>query len=65
MILERGDYDQFVLDVRRRYFSSATASSSGGAICNKYIDEDGAEVLIAHDDDLASCFEDMMRDRGR
>lgn len=70
MVLERGDYDQFVLDVRRRFYSSPTSASAvspstGGAITINYIDEDGDEVLIAHDDDLASCFEDMSQDRGR
>lgn len=59
MVLERGDFDQFVLDIRRRY------GAGSGAVKIRYVDEDGDDVLIANDDDLASCFEDVARVQGR
>lgn len=63
MVLERGDFDQFVLDVRRRFGGSSR--SSIGAVKIMYVDEDEDDVLISNDDDLASCFEDVARDQGR
>lgn len=56
MELEKGDYDQFLLDVRRRF----AGSSRVGAVKIKYVDEDGDDVVIANDDDLASCFEEFV-----
>lgn len=64
MELEKGDFDLFVLDVRRRY-AGAAGSSTVGTIKIKYVDEDGDAVLIANDDDLASCFEDVVDVKGK
>lgn len=56
MVSESGSFDQFVIDVRRRF----AGSSPVGPIKVKYIDEDGDEVLMSNDEDLASCFEDFL-----
>eukprot|EP00178_Gracilaria_changii_P016662 TRINITY_DN47979_c0_g1_i1.p1 TRINITY_DN47979_c0_g1~~TRINITY_DN47979_c0_g1_i1.p1 ORF type:complete len:828 (-),score=123.48 TRINITY_DN47979_c0_g1_i1:3450-5933(-) len=56
-----GAYDQFVLDVRRRFASS----TSVGAIKIKYLDEDRDEILISNDEDLESCFEDYLEMRSK
>lgn len=61
MSLEHGAYDQFVVDVRRRF----AGSSSVGPIKIKYIDEDGDEVMISNDEDLASCFEDFVDSKNK
>lgn len=60
MELQKGDFDKFMLDVRLRYLGSSCGSAKGfaGALKIKYVDEDGDSVLIANDDDLASCFEE-------
>lgn len=60
-LLEHGAYDQFVVDVRRRF----AGSSRVGPIKIKYIDEDGDEVLISNDEDLASCFEDFVDSKNK
>ena len=60
-MVKQGTFDQFAVDVRRR-FSGATLI---GAIKIKYVDEDGDEVLIANDEDLASCFEDFMGEKNK
>lgn len=67
MELRKGDFDQFMLDVRRRFIGSSGASSRlpPGAMKVKYVDEDGDSVLIANDDDLASCFEDLGEMKGK
>lgn len=61
MTLEQGSFDQFVVDVRRRF----AGSSSVGSLKIKYVDEDGDEVLISNDEDLASCFEDFADNRSK
>ncbi len=61
-MLSPGCFDQFVIDVRRRFMG---ASAQAGAIKLKYIDEDGDAVLISNDEDLASCLEDSRRLKGK
>lgn len=56
-----GTFDQFVLDVRRRF----AGSSSVSAIKIKYLDEDKDEILISNDEDLESCFEDYVESRSK
>lgn len=56
-----GAFDQFVVDIRRRFAGSSTI----GAIKIKYVDEDKDEVLISNDEDLASCFEDFAGSRNK
>jgi CBS domain-containing protein/tetratricopeptide (TPR) repeat protein len=54
-----GIYDQLVVDVRRRFFNTASSSfKSTSAVRIKYIDEDGDPVVIASDDDVAACFDE-------
>lgn len=59
MSMDQGAFDQFVLDVRRRF----AGTSIVGAIKIKYVDEDGDEVFISNDEDLASCFEDYFNSK--
>ncbi|CAN8076766.1 unnamed protein product [Agarophyton chilense] len=61
MNLGPGAYDQFVLDVRRRF----AGSHSVGSIKIKYLDEDKDEILISNDEDLESCFEDYLEMRSK
>lgn len=65
--LQKGDFDKFMLDVRLRYLGSSCGSAKGsiGALKIKYVDEDGDNVLIANDDDLASCFEELGETKGK
>lgn len=56
-----GAFDQFIINVRRRF----AGSERMGPIKIKYVDEDGDEVLISNDDDLISCFEDFEHLRNR
>lgn len=57
--VENGSFDQFLLDVRRRY----AGSCSVGSIKIKYVDEDEDEVLLGNDEDLLSCLEDYVESR--
>ena len=61
MDIQNGMYDQFLVDVRRRY----AGSTASGSVKIKYIDEDGDAVLISNDEDLASCFEDFAGTRNK
>lgn len=61
MTFEPGAFDQFVINVRRRFAGSERV----GPIKIKYVDEDDDEVLISNDDDLISCFEDFEHFRNR
>ncbi|CDF40347.1 TPR repeat-containing protein [Chondrus crispus] len=56
-----GAFDQFVVDIRRRFAGSANV----GPIKIKYVDEDGDEVLLSNDEDLASCYEDFLESKNR
>lgn len=49
-----GAFEQFVMDVRRRFAGSAKV----GQIKIKYVDDEGDEVLLTGEDDLISCLED-------
>jgi CBS domain-containing protein/tetratricopeptide (TPR) repeat protein len=52
-IVARGSFDQLVLDIRKRYFSTGVA---GASVRVRYLDEDGDAIIVASDDDLAECF---------
>lgn len=62
--LAPGCFDQFVVDVRRRFVGGATQPGAGG-IKLKYIDQDGDAVLVSNDEDLASCLEDCRHLQGK
>lgn len=53
--VEPGGFNRLVIDIRRRFFGS---SKSNAPIKIKYIDEDGDDVLITNDEDLAACLAD-------
>lgn len=59
-VAARGAFDQLIVDVRHRYFTTAGGDGlpSAASIRIKYIDEDGDEVVITNDEDLAACFEE-------
>lgn len=60
--LRRGSFDQFVIDVRRRFMGASRTTAS---IKLKYLDEDDDLVLIANEEDLAACLEDAKRLKGK
>lgn len=60
--VEPGAFDNFVINVRRRFMGS---SSTSGPVKLKYVDEDGDEVLMSNDEDLASCLEEFSNSKGK
>lgn len=54
-VASRGSFDQLILDVRLKYYNSSSSAATS-SLKIKYVDEDGDDVLISGDDDLAACF---------
>ncbi|KAJ8904702.1 hypothetical protein NDN08_001220 [Rhodosorus marinus] len=58
MRLERGSYDKFQLEIRRRY-----GASRSSVLKIKYFDDEGDEVRISSDEDFEECIESALENQ--